>query len=59
MVLCHDGRATITFSGDPVRAEVDDLVTRVQAGELLTSPRPASAAIGQFMVRCMVDQVVP
>lgn len=35
MVLCHDHQVTTTFGADPVRAEVADLLSRMDAGEVI------------------------
>lgn len=35
MTMCQAGRMTTTFGGDPVRAELTDLLARMQAGEVI------------------------
>lgn len=35
MEMCHTGQVTTTFGSDPVRAEVQDLLDRMDAGELI------------------------
>ncbi|GAB3919084.1 transcriptional regulator [Microlunatus endophyticus] len=37
MTMCHAGRVTITFGLDPVRAEVNALIERMRAGEVIDS----------------------